>query len=241
MAELQPVEPRATEALPLAAEMGRAVEQHIQAAKQHFGMTDREAVAYSEKSLAQSASIEQRVPSSVTFFEMAALAKVAPVRAEQRWEEIGTAARAEIQSGHLAAKATEVHAAGTVWQRQIFLALRGELADAWHPQGGLEWALIDQLALAWSAQLFWHERMMLYARLEASNEAIKLGEGYAPPRVTDAQAVEQAAQMVDRFNRIFMRTLRMLKDPRRHTPAVVVQSAGQVNVAHEQVNVALVD
>jgi hypothetical protein len=49
-------------------------------------------------------------------------------------------------------------------------------------------------------------------------------------------AVEQAAKLMDRFNRIFMRTLRMLKDIRRHTATLVVQNAGQVNVADQQIN-----
>jgi hypothetical protein len=43
--------------------------------------------------------------------------------------------------------------------------------------------------------------------------------------------------MVDRFNRVYLRTLRSLRELRRFTPAVVVQSAGQVNVGGRQVNV----
>ena len=59
-----------------------------------------------------------------------------------------------------------------------------------------------------------------------------------PPRVSDFQAVEQAAAMVDRFNKIFLRTLRAFRDLRRYSPAVVVQNAGQVNVGGQQVNIA---
>jgi hypothetical protein len=55
--------------------------------------------------------------------------------------------------------------------------------------------------------------------------------------VTGFQAVEQAGAMVDRFNRIFLRTLRALRDLRRCPPPVVVQNAGQVNVGQQQVNV----
>jgi len=43
--------------------------------------------------------------------------------------------------------------------------------------------------------------------------------------------------MVDRFNRIFLRTLRALRDLRKHSPTLIVQNAGQVNVADKQVNV----
>ena len=43
--------------------------------------------------------------------------------------------------------------------------------------------------------------------------------------------------MVDRFNRMLLRTLRGLRDLRRYAP-VVIQSAGQVNVGAQQVNVS---
>lgn len=42
---------------------------------------------------------------------------------------------------------------------------------------------------------------------------------------------------IDRFNRLFMRALRQLRDLRRYTPQVVVHSAGQVNVGEKQINV----
>jgi hypothetical protein len=51
-----------------------------------------------------------------------------------------------------------------------------------------------------------------------------------PPRLSDAQAEDQAAAMVDRFNRVFLRTLQALCGLRKVPPAVVVQNAGQVNV-----------
>jgi hypothetical protein len=44
--------------------------------------------------------------------------------------------------------------------------------------------------------------------------------------------------MVERFHRLFLRTLRALRDLRRYTTAVVVQHAGQVNVGPNQLHVA---
>jgi hypothetical protein len=61
---------------------------------------------------------------------------------------------------------------------------------------------------------------------------------WSPPRISESQAMEQAAGMCDRFNRIFMRTLRGLRDLRRYSPTVIVQNAEQVNVGQQQVNVA---
>ena len=42
--------------------------------------------------------------------------------------------------------------------------------------------------------------------------------------------------MVDRFNRLFLRTLRALRDLRRYVPSVTVQNAAQVNIGGQQVN-----
>jgi hypothetical protein len=43
--------------------------------------------------------------------------------------------------------------------------------------------------------------------------------------------------MVNRWNRMFLRNLRALRDMRRYMPPVVVNNPGQVNIAQQQVNV----
>jgi hypothetical protein len=60
------------------------------------------------------------------------------------------------------------------------------------------------------------------------------------PHVSEQQAIEHAVQMADRFNRIFMRTLRQLRDLRRYSP-VTINNPNQVNIATDggqQVNVS---
>jgi hypothetical protein len=77
-----------------------------------------------------------------------------------------------------------------------------------------------------------------YATLPVSKADRDEGK-WTPPRVSEAEAIDQAAAMMDRFNRIFLRTLRALRDLRRYSPAtVVVQNAGQVNVGSQQLNMA---
>ena len=44
--------------------------------------------------------------------------------------------------------------------------------------------------------------------------------------------------MVDRFNKLFLRTLRALRDLRRYAPTVMIYNAGQVNIGQQQVNAA---
>jgi hypothetical protein len=50
-------------------------------------------------------------------------------------------------------------------------------------------------------------------------------------RLSDAEAMDHAAGMVERYHRLFLRTLRALQDQRRLGRPVVVRRAGQVNIA----------
>ena len=43
---------------------------------------------------------------------------------------------------------------------------------------------------------------------------------------------------MERFHAIFLRTLKALRDLRRQVPGVVVQSAGQISVGQQQLNVS---
>ncbi len=47
-----------------------------------------------------------------------------------------------------------------------------------------------------------------------------------------------AAAMVDRFNQLFLRTLRQLRDLRRYSQQIVIHQPGQVNIGQQQVNAA---
>ncbi len=50
------------------------------------------------------------------------------------------------------------------------------------------------------------------------------------PRMTLAASTDQAMAMADRWNRIFCRSLRALRDLRRFSVTVNIQGPGQVNV-----------
>jgi hypothetical protein len=55
--------------------------------------------------------------------------------------------------------------------------------------------------------------------------------------VTEAEAIEEAAAVVERFHRLFVSSLRALCELRRRPLAVVVQGAGQVNIGEQQLDV----
>jgi hypothetical protein len=181
-------------------------------------------------------------PEEVTWADLEDLARKGPELALRRWEEVREAARGELQGGERAARVMEGYNS-LAWKRAQFLALREELVAEWRPRSGIEGQLIDQLAQAQTAMYFWQERLMLRGSVEPLRERrdMEEREGWEPARVSEHQAVEQAAAMVDRFNRMFLRTLRALRDQRKVPLAVVVQNAGQVNVGQQQVNVGQQD
>ena len=116
------------------------------------------------------------------------------------------------------------------WDRARFLELRDELSREWQPRNGIERQLIDTMAQAQTSYLNWLETLEARAGLETMNRRRLQEEGrWQAPRQSDADALDQAAAMADRFNRIFLRTLRALRDLRRYAPVVVVQIAGQAD------------
>jgi hypothetical protein len=165
------------------------------------------------------------------------VARTDPDRAAARWEEIKRAALDELRTGHRAARAVET-ANIVAWRRAQFLALREELAAEWQPRNGIERQLIDTMAQAQEGYLYWVRILTLRTELESTTNDRRVQEEgrWGPPRQSDADALDQAAAMMDRFNRIFLRTLRALCDMRRHSSPVIVQNGGQMNVAQQQVN-----
>lgn len=226
-----------SEAIPLAKTLADAYKWRVESYVEQLDLSPSEAVGRaSENNEIWAGRCLRSNPESVSFYDLAALAKIDPDKCEKRWGEIKEAARADLSSGHRAAKVHESVMSGAAWPRASYLALREELVTSWHAQGGMELSLVDMLAQAWTAQMYWFERLTLYSTLETDNSVMKADGRWKAPRVGDKEAIDQAAQMVDRFSRIFMRTLRGLRDLRRHASTVVVQNAGSVSVVEKQVN-----
>ena len=229
-----------SEAGELAGELGKAFGRLVQAYEKHFSLSREEAVQRATEPLPDR---DQRAlngpPDQVNWFELHLIARTDPDRSTARWEEIKRAALDEVRTGHRAAKAVEV---GTLnegaWQRAQFLALREELSAEWQPRNGIERQLLDTMAQAQVGYLTWLRTLTSRTSLEScTNDRRVQDEGrWQPPRQSDADALEQAAAMMDRFNRIFLRTLRALCEMRRHSNPVIVQNGGQMNVAQQQVN-----
>ncbi len=144
-----------------------------------------------------------------------------------------------------------------LWNIARYIGVRESFIDDWNPKGGIEVGLIDMLAQCYFQWQFWLEQTVKRSqtrereehpnytewkqRTEELNKSMGWASGYwLRPYVTEQQAVEHAVQMADRFNRIFMRTLRHLRDLRRYSP-LTINNPNQVNIAADggqQVNVS---
>jgi len=172
-----------------------------------------------------------------------------PGEAERLWQLMQDEARNEFESGHRAAEAFE----STEWQRNPwmrarYIAIREGFIEQWQPRGSVELAMLDTLVQAFLMQQFWLEKhnqlattpaMPMLSKTEKEHAEKWKGE-WIPERVSEQEAIEFTAAMADRWNRVFLRTLRGLRDLRRYSPPVTINNPRQVNIATDggqQVNV----
>ena len=184
------------------------------------------------------AAVADEPADQVSWWNLSGLAERDPEAAAQVWERVKAEARDELSSGHRAAEVVEWQT--SPWDRARFLAMRTAFREEWVPQGGIEDSLLDSMALSFSGYLFWMGSINVQGYTENKRQTRDLrayGRGVDPARLDTAEAIEMAANMADRFHKMFLRTLRALRDLRRYATAVTVQNAGQVNVGTQQWNV----
>jgi len=173
----------------------------------------------------------------VSWLSLTPLIEANPEAAWTMWERVKEEARAEIESGHRAALALGWD--DSPWRRAQFLAIRQMIVDEWQPRGGIELVLIDQMAQAHALYLNWVEKAHVQASLEASKQQRELSKSgrWQPRTLGSAETLDQSAQMAERWQKLFVRALRALRDLRRHAPPVVLAGPGsQVNVGQQQIN-----
>jgi hypothetical protein len=173
----------------------------------------------------------------VSFWSIGRLAEKEPEAALRLWAEIKRLAAEEWQSGQRAAAVLGLE--NEPWQRAQFLMIRQGFINEWQPTGDVERALLEMLAQAFFSWQLWLERITMWVEMENIQTGNRRGN--RPEHtglVTTFEAIEQATTMADRFNRLFLRTLRALRDLRRYTPVVTINNPQQVNVGTQQVNVS---
>jgi hypothetical protein len=194
----------------------------------------------------------------IDFSDLSELNSFSKAMAQNVWEIVKREARDEFESGHLAAGAFEpVDYLKDAWTRARYLGLRESFADEWEPRGGIELSMIDLMAQAFFQVQYWTEQSVLRARTEpreedyeyrkwkqyqreAKTESWKNGH-WDIPYVRERDAVEHAAAMADRWQRMYFRAVRQLRDWRRYAPQVTINNPRQVNIAADggkQVNIS---
>jgi hypothetical protein len=205
----------------LAGELAAAFRDRVLRYKHELGLTTEQALAKAEEPCPpeRSRQIQDCPPEHVTWDALEELNRRSPELALRRYEEINQAARDLLRTGDLAG-ATMEGGDSQPWERAKFLAIREDLSADWRPRNGIERRLLDQMALAQAEMFRWHERLTYF------------------DSIAGQEAAEKAAAMLERFHRLFVRSLRALGDLRKVPLAVVVQNVGPVQVGGQQLNVA---
>jgi hypothetical protein len=150
------------------------------------------------------------------------------------WKKVCYAAREELSRGMMSGQAVEGYRSRP-YERATYLVIREALADGLQPRNGMERLLIDGMAEAWVLHPRWLDRSSKTDSLEAiriERDMRQRGE-WQPPRLGDAEAVDRAVQMADRFQRQFLRLMKCYRDGRRLIASMTVLG-GQVNLAEQQ-------
>ena len=136
----------------------------------------------------------------------------------------------------------------TPFRRAQFSVMLDAFTRAWEPRNAIEQSLVETLVQAYIAYNSWlgaataATEHAAYAA-EAIESKAKQHESWNPPRLTSLQTIESAMIMADRFNRLFLRTLRQMRDLRRYSLPVTINNPAQVNINEggQQVNALKVD
>jgi hypothetical protein len=206
----------------------------------HYSKPDAQAKLEEQNAAESVESLMEKAEDQVHWYDLDTLAEKDPGRAVELWASVKGRAREEWESGHRAAEVAHGWGGGEAWERARFLAIYEGMVEEVQPQGGIERALVEMLS-----QTHWHyllesETLSMYETTELERMEYEVETTGARQRkaVWQENLEEKRAQRVEQLNRLFVRTLRALRDWRRYGSSVTIQRAGQVNIAEKQVNVA---
>jgi hypothetical protein len=157
-------------------------------------------------------------------------------KAERYFASVKNEAQREFATGHIAAKVFEpARWMTTVWHRAQFLAIRDSFQAEYVPDGGIEYSLVDILVQCFFMQQYWMEQTVERTQVDPRREsyeyakwqeykkyeakARRSGQWDNPthweiPYASQLQCIENAANMVNLFSNLYMKTLRQLNQHR---------------------------
>lgn len=208
-------------------------EKHYKLSREDAIAKARETVWTDEDKLRQ---LEEMPPDQMSWHAFNDAMEIDPERVLDRWDRMKAEARDELACG---ARGGEVVRQESPWERARYLAVRQGFIDEWRPCGGLEMSLIDQLAqtyTGWMATLR-HYELLAQSEVRRIEDEVEKNRWYRPPKEYRGVMEDRALQTADRFQRMFLRSLRALRDLRRYSPHITIHNRGQVNIGEQQVNV----
>lgn len=228
--------------------------------REQFGIA--EASARAREPLAFAPGIDHRTgalePEQVSWDDLGRLTEHKPEAARDLWFAIKAAAHDELRTGVRAADALEgpMPSSRLPWQRARYLAVVDALNADLKPRGALEGMLIQRMASTFELCLRWQAEAVRAQELEmwrgestmqqeharmtpAQRERHRLDYSWLPPRVSQAEAIHEAALMSERYERAFLRLVREFRNARRMFAALIVTEGGTVNLTDgpQQVNI----
>jgi hypothetical protein len=181
-------------------------------------------------------------PANLEWRDLSYVEQLEPGSGFEVYDQIKQAARDDLESGQRAADVV-ASAMTRPWVKARFLALRESFIADWKPKGSIETRLIEMMAQLYTAYEHWMELSVQRVEFECQQETYQIkdrGGKWRAVSVNGDVEAHQAAEMADRYNRLFLRTLRQLRDLRRYSVPILINNPEQVNIAAEggqQVNV----
>jgi len=172
---------------------------------------------------------------AVSFLDWGSIGQVwnaSPRDAMEMWKAIRLEARDEFYSGHYGARPFEtMHWQHEAFRRAQYLAVRDGLIEEWRPRGASEFILIDQMTQSYVMQLHWLEEATRRSIGEPRTESYEFREwarhrgleakvyqwekgDWDIPYQRQAEAMEQAFQLVELCMKSFQRAARQLANIR---------------------------
>jgi hypothetical protein len=225
------------EARAIGREMAQSRQERLDYLQDEYQLDEQEARAEAlELTRMQTTNqLQERPLRDLSWNDLNQIADEDATQALATWDRIKAEVQEEYQNGVRAGRALQAH--GTSPRETAeFQVLRDELAGQHQPRSGIEQTLIDVLAQTYSSYLKWLARLINYTDLEQQPEDAREEGRWVAPRIERAKAIDQAAAMTDRFHKMYLRTLRALRDQRRYSPTLIVQTQ-QLNMAQQQCNI----
>src|SRR5262249_32474524 len=139
------------------------------------------------------------------------------------WEKLKEYAKDELESGMRAATVA-VGIYHLPLDKARFIVLREKYIREWEPRNVLESQMIDAICQAQTIREYWLTLATGRVAVECEQERYYvMNRGQRSERYIDgSQSAREAQEQAERWDRVYIRSIRALRDLRRYTAPVIV-------------------